>query len=177
MHFFYFVLDHRMLEIAVAIKEEFLNLFLYIFHSFQHIYSLGSLPSRLSQIMDKKIESECGGKDQSSDETDAKLFTGKFFGEKNEHKEEAALERQDDHYHDDKMVEKLKLTEAVEEERFPDVAVTGRDEYPGELARRGVCIILENDMFHTNLGLSRRKGSSVDRQLMGDTFSRWTVFT
>ena len=38
--------------------------------------------------------------------------------------------------------------------------------------KRGLCMIFENDMFHTDLGLSRRKGSSVDRGLMIDVFSK-----
>ena len=36
----------------------------------------------------------------------------------------------------------------------------------------GKCILLENDMFHTGLGLSKRKGSSVDRALIIDAFHR-----
>ena len=38
--------------------------------------------------------------------------------------------------------------------------------------RMGKCILLENDMFHTGLGLSKRKGSSVDRALIIDAFHR-----
>ena len=38
--------------------------------------------------------------------------------------------------------------------------------------RRGLCLIFENDMFHTGLGLSKRKGSNVDRGLMVDVFSK-----
>ena len=33
-------------------------------------------------------------------------------------------------------------------------------------------IIVENDMFHTSLGLSKRKGSSLDRQVMLETFTK-----
>ena len=40
------------------------------------------------------------------------------------------------------------------------------------IIRMGKCILLENDMFHTGLGLSKRKGSSVDRSLIIDAFHR-----
>ena len=40
------------------------------------------------------------------------------------------------------------------------------------ILRMGKCILLENDMFHTGLGLSKRKGSSVDRALIIDAFHR-----
>ena len=40
------------------------------------------------------------------------------------------------------------------------------------IIRMGKCILLENDMFHTGLGLSKRKGSSVDRALIIDAFHR-----
>ena len=33
-------------------------------------------------------------------------------------------------------------------------------------------IVLENDMFHTSLGLSKRKGSSLDKQVMLETFTK-----
>ena len=33
-------------------------------------------------------------------------------------------------------------------------------------------MIFENDMFHTDLGLSKRKGSNVDRVLMIDVFTK-----
>ena len=33
-------------------------------------------------------------------------------------------------------------------------------------------IFSENDMFHTSLGLSKRKGSSLDRQVMLETFTK-----
>ena len=41
-----------------------------------------------------------------------------------------------------------------------------------QILRMGKCILLENDMFHTGLGLSKRKGSSVDRALIIDAFHR-----
>jgi len=46
------------------------------------------------------------------------------------------------------------------------------DLYASSGKKRGLCMIFENDMFHTDLGLSRRKGSSVDRGLMIDVFSK-----
>ena len=30
----------------------------------------------------------------------------------------------------------------------------------------------ENDMFHTNLGLSKRKGSALDKQIMLEAFTK-----
>ena len=30
----------------------------------------------------------------------------------------------------------------------------------------------ENDMFHTNLGLSKRKGSNLDKQIMLEAFTK-----
>ena len=104
--------------------------------------------------------------EQRRDETDAKLFTSKLFGsDKNENRQDASVERQES--------DKLETVEINEEKgTFLDVQVTDRDEYPSNNMKRGVCIILENDMFHTDLGLSKRKGSSVDRQVMADTFTK-----
>ena len=46
------------------------------------------------------------------------------------------------------------------------------DVYHVTSGARGVCLIFENDMFHTGLGLAKRKGSSLDRILMANTFRR-----
>ena len=42
------------------------------------------------------------------------------------------------------------------------------------ILRMGKCILLENDMFHTGLGLSKRKGSLIffDNHLL----STWSLF-
>ena len=102
----------------------------------------------------------------SLDETDAKLFTSKLFGsDKNESRQDVRAENSEE------LADKLEKVE-IKEEKALDVLVTDKDEYPSDNVRRGVCLILENDMFHTNLGLSKRKGSSVDRQVMADTFTR-----
>jgi len=102
----------------------------------------------------------------SLDETDAKLFTSKLFGgDKNESRQDVREENSEE------LADKLEKVE-IKEEKALDVLVTDKDEYPSDNVRRGVCLILENDMFHTNLGLSKRKGSSVDRQVMADTFTR-----
>ena len=102
----------------------------------------------------------------SLDETDAKLFTSKLFGgDKNESRQDVREENSEE------LADKLEKVE-IKEEKTLDVLVTDKDEYPSDNVRRGVCLILENDMFHTNLGLSKRKGSSVDRQVMADTFTR-----
>jgi len=102
----------------------------------------------------------------SLDETDAKLFTSKLFGgDKNESRQDVRAENSEE------QADKLEKVE-IKEEKALDVLVTDKDEYPSDNVRRGVCLILENDMFHTNLGLSKRKGSSVDRQVMADTFTR-----
>merc|ERR1719234_2024783 len=55
-----------------------------------------------------------------------------------------------------------------EEELAEMVAIKDDDIYPLAGKRMGKCILLENDMFHTGLGLSKRKGSSVDRALIID---------
>ena len=104
--------------------------------------------------------------EKSFDETDAKNFVGKFFGDKTENKVEPGLDKSED-----REFEKLKIKE-VDDDKYVDYRVTVQDAYPNGGSKRGVCLILENDMFHTNLGLSKRKGSSVDRQLMTDTFHR-----
>ena len=103
---------------------------------------------------------------ESLDETDAKLFTSKLFGsDKNESRQDLRAESHVE------MTDKMEKVE-ISDEKTLDVHVTEKDEYPSNNVRRGVCLILENDMFHTNLGLSKRKGSSVDRQAMADTFTR-----
>ena len=103
---------------------------------------------------------------ESLDETDAKLFTSKLFGgDKNESRQDVRAENPEE------LADKLETVE-IKEEKALDILVTDKDEYPSDNVRRGVCLILENDMFHTNLGLSKRKGSSVDRQVMADTFTR-----
>ena len=117
----------------------------------------------------ENISTEAEGDDnveKSFDETDAKNFVGKFFGEKAENKIEPVLDKSDDI-----EFEKLKIKEE-EDDKLIDFRVTTKDEYPDGCSKRGICLIIENDMFHTNLGLSKRKGSSVDRQLMIDTFHR-----
>ena len=116
---------------------------------------------------------EAKGKDpmhqeaKSLDETDAKLFTSKLFGssDKNENRQDVLPENLD------ATTDKLEKVE-ISDEKTLDVHVTEKDKYSSDNVRRGVCLILENDMFHTNLGLSKRKGSSVDRQVMADTFTR-----
>ena len=57
---------------------------------------------------------------------------------------------------------------------FIKVRAASSFQYPTTLIiiRMGKCILLENDMFHTGLGLSKRKGSSVDRALIIDAFHR-----
>ena len=98
------------------------------------------------------------------DETDAnKLFSGKLFGgDRNEPKREIEPEFEKE----EKKIGKLAITDE------DDFKIEHSDKYSSSCLRRGVCIILENDMFHTNLGLSKRKGSSVDRQLMMETFTK-----
>lgn len=44
--------------------------------------------------------------------------------------------------------------------------------YPSLGTRRGLCLIFDNDMFHTSLNLSDRKGSEVDRTLMENVFNK-----
>lgn len=99
------------------------------------------------------------------DETDAnKLFSGKLFGgDRNEPKREIEPEFDQD-------ISKIGKLEITDEDDFK--IDSSSDKYSSSCLRRGVCIILENDMFHTNLGLSKRKGSSVDRQLMMETFTK-----
>ena len=41
-----------------------------------------------------------------------------------------------------------------------------------QILRMGKCILLENDMFHTGLGLSKRKGSLI----FFDLLSTWSLF-
>lgn len=52
------------------------------------------------------------------------------------------------------------------------VTIDNGDVYKSAYPKRGLCLIIENDMFSTNLGLSKRKGSSIDRMLMIKTFTR-----
>merc|ERR1711971_579238 len=59
-----------------------------------------------------------------------------------------------------------------EQELAEMVAIKDDDIYPLAGKRMGKCILLENGMFHTGLGLSKRKGSSVDRALIIDAFHR-----
>merc|ERR1712198_142413 len=101
-------------------------------------------------------------KGESYDETDAKLFSGKLFGDRHENKPDVIEEKQEE-----------KVFEAkIEEDNFANVVVKPQDVYSSSGNRRGVCLVIENDMFHTSLGLSKRKGSLVDRQLMVQTFTR-----
>ena len=52
------------------------------------------------------------------------------------------------------------------------VTIDDGDVYSSAYPKRGLCLIIENDMFSTNLGLSKRKGSSIDRILMIKTFTQ-----
>jgi len=52
------------------------------------------------------------------------------------------------------------------------VTIDDGDVYSSAYSKRGICLIIENDMFSTNLGLSKRKGSSIDRILMINTFTK-----
>jgi len=52
------------------------------------------------------------------------------------------------------------------------VTIDTADVYESAFKKRGLCLIIENDMFSTNLGLSKRKGSSIDRMLMINTFTK-----
>ena len=103
----------------------------------------------------------------SQDETDAKLIGKIFGGDKHENRHEEVVFDKDEFVKE--KVNELK----IDDDNSLDVLVkAGQDVYPSSGNRRGVCVIIENDMFHTNLGLSKRKGSSVDRQLMVETFTR-----
>ena len=85
------------------------------------------------------------------DETDAKLFGGKLFGaERNEAKHEFAGAEVAE-----KELEKIEKIEKIEITDEDDFKVLTSDKYSSSGLRRGVCIIIENDMFHTNLGLSK----------------------
>jgi len=52
------------------------------------------------------------------------------------------------------------------------VTIHPEDCYSSSYPRRGVCLVIENDMFSTTLGLSKRKGSNIDRMLMINAFSK-----
>ena len=82
------------------------------------------------------------------DETDAKLFGGKLFGaERNEARHEFVGAEVAE-----KELEKIEKIEITDEDDFK---VLTSDKYSSSGLRRGVCLIIENDMFHTNLGLSK----------------------
>jgi len=52
------------------------------------------------------------------------------------------------------------------------VTIDSSDVYESSFPKRGLCLLIENDMFSTNLGLSKRKGSSIDRMLMINVFTK-----
>ena len=88
---------------------------------------------------------------------------------------------------DDCGAEKIEVLNVNNDDDEIDFKVKCNDRYLSKNRRRGVCIVLglhtlsfpemkiifsENDMFHTSLGLSKRKGSSLDRQVMLETFTK-----
>ncbi|XP_023326454.1 caspase isoform X3 [Eurytemora carolleeae] len=102
-------------------------------------------------------------KEISEDESDAKSFIREIF-QSHHHQD----------HHEKKEQEEFKppLKESDEEKLIRLVKINGNDTYSTEGKRRGICMIFENDMFHTDLGLSKRKGSNVDRVLMIDVFTK-----
>jgi len=106
----------------------------------------------------------------SVDETDAKKIKD-FFSK---HQEEQHRDHGNEVFLSNTKGEmKMKEELSKEEEELSEmVAINDDDIYPLAGKRMGKCILLENDMFHTGLGLSKRKGSSVDRALIIDAFHR-----
>jgi len=103
----------------------------------------------------------------SVDETDAKKIKD-FFSK---HQEEPPHRGNEVFLHNTKEEMRMKGELSKEEEELAEmVAIDDDDIYPMAGKRMGKCILLENDMFHTGLGLSKRKGSSVDRALIIDAF-------
>jgi len=105
----------------------------------------------------------------SVDETDAKKIKD-FFSK---HQEEPPLREHGNEAFLPNTKEEMRMKGELskeEEELAEMVAINDDDIYPMAGKRMGKCILLENDMFHTGLGLSKRKGSSVDRALIIDSF-------
>jgi len=75
---------------------------------------------------------------------------------------------------DKELVKQMPEGELTAEETIMRRMVTigEGDVYNSAYSKRGLCLIIENDMFSTNLGLSKRKGSSIDRMLMIKTFTK-----
>merc|ERR1719341_1183127 len=105
----------------------------------------------------------------SIDETDAKKIKD-FFSK---HQEEPAHRDHGNEVFSPNTKGEMRMKEELskeEEELAEMVAINDDDIYPMAGKKMGKCILLENDMFHTGLGLSKRKGSSVDRALIIDSF-------
>jgi len=113
---------------------------------------------------------EADAKAAAVDETDAKKIKD-FFSK---HQEEQHRDHGNEVFLSNTKGE-MKMKEELskeEEELVEMVAINDDDIYSLAGKRMGKCILLENDMFHTGLGLSKRKGSSVDRALIIDAFHR-----
>merc|ERR1711915_961072 len=130
--------------------------------------SVNDLSEKVSDI-DIKVKVNRFDSLSSVDETDA-IKIGKhqlFSSHQNHHAKHVEFTEEEVF----KPVKEEELT--MEEANMRNmVMVDAGDLYDSSHTRRGICLIIENDMFSTNLGLSKRKGSSIDRQLMLKTFSK-----
>jgi len=125
-----------------------------------------SVEQKQQQTFQESSKIEEGLKDNSNDEKgedvlDANIFSEIFQAHQAKHK----------HEHEHANVHKQVEKETEEERLIRLVKIDDSDTYPSG-KKRGLCLIFENDMFHTGLGLSKRKGSNVDRGLMVDVFSK-----
>jgi len=102
-----------------------------------------------------------------ADETDAKKIKEFFTKHSEEPHKDAEV------FGDVKVFGGEKQELSVEEGQLLAATTIREDDvYHVTSGARGVCLIFENDMFHTGLGLAKRKGSSLDRILMANTFRR-----
>ena len=104
----------------------------------------------------------------TGDEADAIKIGKKLFGRE----ERGGEAEQGAGQQPEQPVKQVQWAEEEAGDEKAQVRITPGDQYPTTNPRRGVCLVLENDMFHTSLGLSQRKGSSLDRTAMINTFSR-----